>query len=445
MSAFAGILLFCIYLNVPAVLVRLYGLPFWVGAAIPLMLLIPLFYRLVVRSEPIRMTGLLWSAMFLMFTHVVSAMFAIKPTESFDIIIEWITEGVIITFLLFNVFRSKEDLLVAVNAVVGAGALMGLVVLVQQIFGLTDTNIFGLAQLDSELSASDGSSQVRVAGPIGETNRFAQIMLVLAPIALALAKVSAGKVRIFYLFAGLLILSGMMLAFSRGAILALALAVPIALFFGLLRVRHVLIGVVGVTILVASSSVYLERVSSIGTVVIQSLGAQPLGVRNADGAARGRITEMLAAGLQFVDHPVVGVGPGMARHHYAEYAIAVGGNVRPGTRRSHNLYLQLLAETGLFGFSAFLLVIGLSWKELERARLRHYARDNTLWAINSALQISLVLFLLTSLFLHSAYVRYFWLLLGLALVASNVQPTSVLRHVVDRLLRGLTHHLRLVQ
>ncbi|MEL7047301.1 MAG: hypothetical protein AAGL66_20140, partial [Pseudomonadota bacterium] len=59
MSAFVAATLFLIYLNVPSVLVREHGMPLLFAAAVPLLLAIPIAYRVLLRGESLRFPSLL--------------------------------------------------------------------------------------------------------------------------------------------------------------------------------------------------------------------------------------------------------------------------------------------------------------------------------------------------------------------------------------------------
>ncbi|MEZ5552342.1 MAG: O-antigen ligase family protein [Pseudomonadales bacterium] len=442
MSAFAAFILFVIYLNVPAVAVREYGIPFVAGAAIPLLLLIPMFERIVLQSQPLRFPALIIAAAVLLCIQATGAFLAIYPEESLRVVIEWGLEGVLLTLLIVNIFRTRADAIAAVNAVIAAGAIMGAIVLLQQALGATDHNLMGFGQLDSPMVDDEGQTQRRLAGPIGETNRFAQVMAVLIPVSAAMAVVRGGLLRYAYIIATLLISGGMALAFSRGVIVAMILAVPFALFFRILKLRHIAIGLAAGITLLAMLPHYAERVWSIGEVAVQTLGVSPGGTRNADGAARGRLTEMKATVLVFADHPLLGAGMGMAQMHYPEYAPVVGGNVRAGTRQSHNLYLQLAAETGIIGLAVFTAIIVFAFAGLEHARKRLEGRDPTLWGMVCGMELGLIIYLGTSLFLHSAYIRYFWLLLGLCVVVSTAERAPVLLRLLARMLAQTAQRVR---
>lgn len=444
MIALTTLILFLVYLNAPVVAVRVHGAPFILGAAVPLALAIPVAHKVFVRGEALRFPRLLLAAIVMLLVHGLSALTSVRPDESMGTLVVWLTEGVLLALLIANAVRTRREVILAVTAVVAAAAAMGAITLLQQLLGPESHTFGGFGQLASAMVDEGGRRELRLAGPIGETNRFAQVMAVVIPLAAGLAMTAKGRKKWLFSAAALLIVGGMALAYSRGAIVALALAVPFALLFRFVRVQHLVLTLgLGFCVLLALPH-YAERVLSIGEVAVSSLGFGPVGLRNADGASRGRLTEMKSAGLVFADQPILGAGPGLAPLYYPEYAPVVGGKVRPGTRRSHNLFLQLAAETGLVGLSAFFLVVGLAFLDLEGARRRLERSDRVLWSIVCGLELALIISLTTSLFLHAAYIRYFWILLGLS-AAVGVQrglprPDAVLfrilRDSVSRLQAG---------
>lgn len=434
--------LFLLYVNAPAVAVRIHGAPFALGALVPMTLAIPVAYRVLIRGEAFRFPLPLIVAVGMLALNTVSALTSIRPFESIDVLQTWLIEGVVLALLVVNAIRTREELRASILAILLAGAVMGAIAVLQQALGPETHSFMGFGQLDSAISDGEGRLARRLAGPIGETNRFAQIMAVLIPIAGGCALVMRGRLRVFCWLAAGLILAGMAFAFSRGAIVALALALPFALGFRLLRWRQVVVaGLLGVLLLLAMPH-YAKRVVSIGQIAARSLGLDPTGMRNADGAARGRLTEMKAAGMLFMEYPVLGAGPGLAPYYYEENATVVGGKVRSGTRRSHNLYLQLAAETGVLGLATFLLFVGLVLRELDGTRRRTEKSDRELWAVICGLELALLISLATSFFLHAAYVRYFWMLIGLACAATLQPAPPALVAFLSRALRETADRIR---
>lgn len=442
MIALTAGILFLIYLNAPAVAVRMHGAPFILAAVVPLALVIPVAHRVLVQNEELRFPKLLVAAVFMIILNTVSALMSISPHESIDTLQNWLIEGVLLALLIANAVRTSAELKAATVAIVCAGAVMGFVAVAQQVLGAADHPFFGLGQLDSEISDASGRLQYRLAGPIGETNRFAQIMAVLIPIAGSCALTSRGIRRACYGLATILIAGGVAFTFSRGAIVALVLAVPFALAFRMVQIRHVVLSIAAAACLLVAMPHYAERVFSIGDVAMKGLGLSSGGLRNTDGAARGRMTEMKSAALVFLDHPILGAGPGLAPRYYDDNAGVVGGKVRQGERRSHNLFLQLAAETGIVGLAAFGLVIAIAFQGLDRARRRLERSERELWGIVCGLEVALIISLATSLFLHAAYIRYFWVLLGLSVAASAQESAPALVRFLARMLRETAERIR---
>jgi putative inorganic carbon (HCO3(-)) transporter len=121
----------------------------------------------------------------------------------------------------------------------------------------------------------------------------------------------------------------------------------------------------------------------------------------------------------FVSNPFLGVGAGNYPNNYQHYAQAIGIELRSEQRDAHSLYIQVLAEEGIVGAIPFLGILILLLDRLsktrrliEDSRLQH---DWLPWV--SSIQISLIAYLTAGFFLHGAYIRYFWILAALALVA----------------------------
>jgi hypothetical protein len=124
----------------------------------------------------------------------------------------------------------------------------------------------------------------------------------------------------------------------------------------------------------------------------------------------------------FRDYPILGVGPGDYPLHYLEYSQEIGLDPRLAPRDAHSLYLEALAETGIIGASAFLVVLWLALRGAWRARLRLAGRDALL---AEGIFVALVSYLVAGLFLHAAYPRYLWIVVGFGFVAGNLARGEV--------------------
>ena len=125
----------------------------------------------------------------------------------------------------------------------------------------------------------------------------------------------------------------------------------------------------------------------------------------------------------FIDYPLLGVGPGQYSPFYSlDYMrkdeIAFKRITRQ--RRSHDLYLELAAETGIFGLSAFMAIALIILVQLWRARLMTNDFQPELANTAAAFFIAILSYLGTGLFLSFSFQRYYWLMIALAGAAVQI-------------------------
>jgi O-antigen ligase len=263
----------------------------------------------------------------------------------------------------------------------------------------------------------------RLSGPLGDPNYYAQILLPLIPIGLIALGGGERRHRRLVAAATLLILAGLVLTYSRGGALALVVMFCIAVAARRVRASQVVLVVLAAAIAIAVVPDYRERITSIGSS-FKGATAEEGSSQAADQAVRGRTGEMAAAGLVFLDHPVLGVGPGVFPSYYQEYIARLGleahGSIRTGAKRgeearreAHNLFLGIAADLGLAGLAVFLAIIATAFAGLARARRRCAEENPKLAAIATGLLIALAGYVIAGLFLSLAFERYFWLLIGL--------------------------------
>jgi O-antigen ligase len=141
-----------------------------------------------------------------------------------------------------------------------------------------------------------------------------------------------------------------------------------------------------------------------------------------DTSLRGRSSEMLTGLAMFAEHPILGVGAGNYKPNYQRYAQLVGIEFRAEARDAHSLYVQILAETGILGIAAFLGLVYFLFEALNRTcqdiRRSPHLADWLPWI--SALRFAILSYLLTSIFLHNAYIRYLWILVAMALTGIQI-------------------------
>lgn len=419
--------LFLLYSNVPAVSVSFHGVPKAFGAAFPLLLAVPLARDLLVRRQPPVVTPVMPILVLTFVLQAVSAAFSRDPAQSFEELVTFATEGLALYVLVVNVVRTKEVLRGAMWALLAAGVLMSVVPLYQQVTGSFDSNFGGLAQIDGlgfqtgQQSEEGGGAerQARLAGPIGEKNRYAQVMLCLLPLGLMrFFGEESKRLRGLALACTALSALGFVLAFSRGGAVGMVGMLLAMVALRLIDAKKAVLVAGGMALLLVAMPQYWKRLSTMGSVV----GDQST-IEN-DGAVRRRITEMMAAVRVFVDHPVIGVGPGMFKSYSEEY-----GNIDPlrkieSGRRAHSLFLEIAAEGGALGLGLFLTAFAMTVTGVAAARRRCLESDPELANLATGVFLALICYLVTGVFLHLSYMRYFYVVLALGGAVVHVAQVS---------------------
>jgi O-antigen ligase len=407
------------YLNLPVVIVHQTGAPGALASALAALLLLPFFGYVVMARQPLVVTPALGLMVGYLAALTLSATLAPGGgPETTSEITNFITEGLLLFVLVTNAVRTTRTLRLALWSVAVAAGVMGLISLWQGFTHSYGNDLFGMARLDrTGLDLASGAlggeaPQPRLAGPIGEKNRYAQVLLVVLPLVVYLVRSEARRsLRLLAGGAGVLALCGMMLTLSRGAAVALGVVLLVAATVGFVRVRHIAlaaVAIVGLTFAVAPD--YITRVQSL-SAADSALATDS----SADGAVVGRATENLAAYHAFADHPLLGVGPGQYFRQYSQkYANQLNLRFLDTNRRAHNLYLEIAADTGVVGLAAFLAIVIVTMLGLWRMNVLWRNRHPPHAHLALALLLAVVAYMSSGVFLQLAYQRYFFFLVALA-------------------------------
>jgi putative inorganic carbon (hco3(-)) transporter len=408
-------------------------------AAMALLVFVPLVHQLLIRKEKLIFDGgfVLMLAFFV--ALLMSSLFARDARLAGARVTDYLLEGLAPYFLLTNVVRDFSTLRRATWSLLLAGSLMGGLTVYQRATH-TEAQIYGgLAQMgvDVTLTASGpersrrslalegkgaAEAQLRAAGPIGEPNRYAQILLVLLPFAvLTFRTESSLLLRALGLVAGGLILGGLLLTFSRGAMLTAVVLAGMMACMRFLKTRHLLAAVLGASVLVAAfAPAVIARMASLEH--LKSLVFRTdYNYQAPDSSAVHRYALNMATWHVFLDHPIFGVGPGhFAEYYSVPYANRVGVIETTKKYMGHNLYLETLAETGVTGLACllaifFVIMHGL-WK--ERRRWLQSQPEIANWA--TAFFLCLAAYAISAVVAHLSYQRYFWVLVALSSAAARI-------------------------
>lgn len=263
---------------------------------------------------------------------------------------------------------------------------------------------------------------------LGDNNGVAVGMLMLVPIFTMLAATAPGKIE---RYAERVLLVGVLYraisTYSRGGFLA---AGALALVY-LARARRKLvgaiaIGVVATIVLWVLPAEFWDRMSTIGTAVDAPQD------EDTDVSIRGRLHFWQVAQEMAKDRPVAGVGFNAFNQMYDRYDFSLGAF---GQHRSvHSAWFGVMAEIGYPGFVIFTLLIVrallICWK--ARRIAKRHPHLSRLGAYGTALEASLIVFIVGGAFVPAQYSEMLWHLLGLSIAldymvkSAQAAPVEVL-------------------
>lgn len=429
------LMIFILYANIAVVAVRFHGLPYEVGAAFPLLLLAPLAVHLIFRRRPVVLGRPFIFIVLFIGVQLLGVVLARDTMEAVANVFTFIFEGVLIYLLIVNVVRTPAVLRGAIWAMLLAGALISIFPIIQQLTGNFDNNYGGFAQLSEvgfrtgEIGLFGEARQFRLAGAIGEQNRFAQVLLVLMPLGLfTIWSERSAFSRGLALVCTSLIATAFVFTFSRGGAVGFVLLLLVMLLIRAITLRWFLVVVLAATVAIYSVPEYSLRMSTIPGVL--DVFDEDKSSEEIDGSFAGRATEMVAAAMVFADHPVAGVGPGMFKYYSREYGNELDIHYLEQDRQAHSLYLDIAANHGFLGLITFFGIFAVLMYDLWAMRQR-WRQHPVMAAMASGLLLALVAYLTSGMFLHLSYVRYLWLLLGLAAAAGHISRRRLPTETVD--------------
>ena len=204
---------------------------------------------------------------------------------------------------------------------------------------------------------------------------------------------------------------------SRGAFLALGVTALVLAWRSRNRVgAFALLGlsVVGGAIIVPRS--FVDRIATISQY-------------DTEGSAKGRLEAWGVAFHMIQSKPLLGVGYEKFQENYRRYdpkatTEAVGG---PGTRVTHNSYLEIWAECGTPALLLYLMLFGWSFLDLWKLRREAAARYHSSWILSytTMFEASLAAFVIGSFFLNRAHFDLFYHLVAIVLVFTAIARESM--------------------
>ncbi len=305
---------------------------------------------------------------------------------------------------------------------IGLGFILGTLSVFQYFTGTFD-NVYGGFAVSLKHQIIGTTDNYRSTGPMGDPNFFAQIMVVLIPISLErFLHEKKNSLRFIALWTFVVSVLTVLFTYSRGGFLAMAIGIIIVLLY--YPPKQFQIPVIIFSMIVFVSLLppnYLARLNTL-TGLFTPRGT----LRIEERSLQGRLSENLAAIEMVKENPLFGVGLNSFKYLFPEYSKRLGLASVATEREAHNLYLEVAAETGLIGFSIFALVLFICFRTMLRAKNSfEQAKMSDYSGMVTGFLGGFTAYFIAAMFIHNAFPRYFYVLLGIALSLRLVAQNTI--------------------
>jgi O-antigen ligase len=424
----AAVFLGMLWAYLPTLAIKFYGLPSLAPAFGGLLFTASVVRQVLSRGRTSLVTlSTLLPVLPYATVYVLSGLLSEFPDRALESVVE-LGKSIAVFWILSETLRSRASIMLAVQILVLTAGFLSALTLHQAVTGNFSFNYGGLAQSEVAYIVG-GVDSHRPGGPLNSPNYFAIILVVTVPMALALLRTRLSLIsRAVYSISLVLSLMATLLTYSRSGFLILGLVLLLSVRRHRIGVAHVMIVIL---VLVLSIAIAPPRVwERLETLTTPFSGAGQIGTVIDDGVDL-RLGAQFTAVSMFLTNPLLGVGAGNYPPNYTEYARWLGVKSGGTEYTPHNLYLEILAETGAAGFIAFLWLSASVLLQLHRSlkRADPGGLSGKDWReLILGLEFALLGYLAAGVFASAAYSKYFWALLGLvvaAVLAPGRESTTV--------------------
>ena len=332
-------------------------------------------------------------------TGLLSIPLAIDPAQAWHEFSDTFIRCVVIFIVAVNVVRTEKRLngLLLLTLVTGIWLSLGAI------------NDYRLGLMTVEGYRAGG----RGGGIFGNSNDMALFLVTIVPIAIALLLSSRSLARKFF-FGGcaVLMISGIVLTYSRGGFIGLLVALTFLAWNAGQR-RRLVIVVVGFLIVAAFLVLVPGYALRLASILVPSW--DPL------GSSEARSGELFRSLYLAIRHPLLGIGMG----NYAP-EMSYRGLV------THNSYTQVAAEMGMAALVCYTMFIVTPLKKLGQiARETFGVKANShFYYLAVGLQAALVGYMVCSFFASVAYLWYVYYLVAYAVCLRRLYESETGKAVV---------------
>jgi O-antigen ligase len=301
-------------------------------------------------------------------------------------------------FTVVNVIDTKKKFDIAMLVFLAGGVLVSLYGIYQYLF----PGKFSGVWVDTEMFES---INFRVYSTFANPNVLGEYLLLTIPFTGAYF-VTEKKVitKLIALGSMGIMMLCLLLTYSRGCYLGVLIAA--AIFLVLLDKRFILVGIVGLLMLpMIMPDTIIHRFMSIGNM--------------QDSSTSYRVNIWLGTISMLRDYWLSGVGPGIEAYNKVYPMYGYNGIAAP---HSHNLYLQIMCDTGIAGIIVFLSILYKFYRTTFSQLVVERVKENRVFIIASVAAITA--FAMQSLTDYTFYnyrvLLIFWMVLAFGTVTTKL-------------------------
>ncbi len=249
-----------------------------------------------------------------------------------------------------------------------------------------------------------------------DRNYFAASIVAVLPLAFYFYE-SAKRIFIKYFFLGIVALfsAGVILTDSRGGFLALSIVLCTLFMQSKKKLEMLTMGVIILALFLPHiGEQYKDRLGTVQTY-------------EEDASAMTRIATWKAAINMIKERPFLGIGAGNFNYVYPYY-VPPEYSKYSGFISIHNMFLQILSETGLIGGGLYILAMLLCFKDvykLNKKNKRLPLKKRIDLSYPNTLRASMIGFAGAGFFLPGVYESYMFIICALVLVSYRIYNTEI--------------------
>ena len=300
-------------------------------------------------------------------------------------------------FVVLNSIQTRKQLNILTLCFVCFGVLIAFYGFYQYL----NPSKFSGSWVDKEMFSDIG---FRVYSTLGNPNVLGEYLLLIIPFVVSYFFSVEGLLKKgFFFIVGCVLMLCLILTYSRGCWLGILFAAVI--FLILLDRRFIILALLGLAIMpFVLPETIINRFMSIGNM--------------SDSSTSYRFYIYMGTLSMLKDYWICGVGPGTAAFNMVYPSYAYDSITAP---HSHNLFLQVMCDSGVCGILVFIAIIYRTYKTLAIGLKKAVKRDK-IFIIGSISALSG--FFLQSMFDYTFYnyrvMFIFWAVLGLSMLYANI-------------------------